>query len=45
MANKKIREEEAEAKPLIEKADDIQASMDVLESLDALEDLNDYETN
>ena len=40
MANKKIREEEAEAKPLIEKADDIQASMDVLESLDALEDLN-----
>ena len=40
MANKKIREEEAEAKPLIEKADDIQASMDVLESLDAMEDLN-----
>ena len=45
MANKKIREEEAEAKPLIEKADDIQASMDVLESLDALEDLNFDEKN
>ena len=45
MANKKIREEEAEAKPLIEKADDIQASMDVLESLDVLEDFDDYEKN
>jgi cell division protein FtsW len=45
MANKKIREEEAEAKPLIEKADDIQASMDVLESLDTLENFDDYEKN
>ena len=37
MANKKIREEEAEAKPIIEKEDDIQANMDVLEQLDSLE--------
>lgn len=34
MANRKIREEEEEARPLYEKEDDIQASMDVLESLD-----------
>jgi cell division protein FtsW len=34
MANKKIREEEAHAEPLIKKEDDIQASLDVLEELD-----------
>lgn len=37
MANKKIREKEEEAKPLYEKKDDIQASMDVLDSLDNMD--------
>jgi cell division protein FtsW len=37
MANKKIREEEEEAKPIYEKEDDIQANMDVLEQLDNIE--------
>jgi cell division protein FtsW len=37
MANKKIREEEAEAEPLIKKEDDIQANMDVLDQLDSME--------
>ena len=37
MANKKIREKEEEAKPLYEKEDDIQASMDVLEGLDNID--------
>ena len=38
MANKKIRQEEAQAKPLIEKKDDIQSSIDVLESIDSIEE-------
>jgi cell division protein FtsW len=38
MANKKIRQEEAQAKPLIEKEDDIQSSIDVLESIDSIEE-------
>ena len=37
MANKKIREKEEEAKPLYEKHDDIQASLDVLEGLDNID--------
>ena len=37
MANKKIREKEEEAKPLYEKKDDIQASLDVLEGLDNID--------
>ena len=37
MANKKIREKEEEAKPLYEKEDDIQASLDVLEGLDNID--------
>ena len=37
MANKKIRAKEEEAKPLYEKEDDIQASMDALEGLDNLD--------
>ena len=37
MANKKIREEEEEAEPIIKKDDDIQANMDVLDQLDSME--------
>ena len=37
MANKKIREKEEEAKPLYEKKDEIQASLDVLEGLDNID--------
>ena len=37
MANKKIRAKEEETKPLYEKEDDIQASMDVLEGLDNID--------
>ncbi len=43
MANKKIREEEAQAKPLIEKEDDIQASLGVIESIDSLDEIDALE--
>lgn len=38
MANKKIREEETEAKPLYNKNDNIQASLNELDQLDSLDD-------
>ena len=40
---KKIREEEAQAKPLIEKEDDIQASLGVIESIDSLDEIDALE--